>query len=43
VPTTSSATYVTPISISVTETLKAIAEAPGFARSAVRSAAYTID
>jgi hypothetical protein len=42
VPTTSSSVYSGAISISVSETLKAIAEAPGFTRSAVRSAAYTI-
>jgi hypothetical protein len=42
VPTTSSSVYSGAIPISVSETLKAIAEAPGFTRSAVRSAAYTI-
>jgi hypothetical protein len=42
-PTTSSATYSgTAIGITSTETLKADAIAPGFTRSAVRSASYTI-
>lgn len=44
VPTTSSTVYAgAAIPISVSETLKAIAEAPGYARSALRSAAYTIN
>ena len=42
VPTTSSSVYSGAISVSVSETLKAIAEAPVFSRSAVRSATYTI-
>lgn len=42
VPTTSSPVYSGAISVSVSETLKTIAEAPGFSRSAVRSAPYTI-
>jgi hypothetical protein len=42
VPTTSSSVYSGGITISVSETLRAIAAAPNFAPSAVRSAAYII-
>jgi hypothetical protein len=42
VPTTSSSVYSGAITISVSETLRAIAAAPNFAPSAVRSAAYII-
>jgi hypothetical protein len=42
VPTTASTPYTGAVSIKASETLKAIAEAPNFSRSAVRSAAYTI-
>ena len=41
-PSNSSAVYAGPINVGVTETLKADAIAPGFTRSAVRSASYTI-
>jgi hypothetical protein len=42
VPTTSSSVYTGPISVGVTETLKADATATGYLRSAVASAKYTI-
>ena len=42
VPTAASTPYTGAVSIGVSETLKAIAEAPNFSHSAVRSAAYTI-
>ena len=42
VPTTSSPVYTGPISVGVTETLKADATATGYLRSAVASAKYTI-
>jgi hypothetical protein len=41
-PTTNSAVYSTPISVSTSETVKAIATASGYAQSAVGSAAYSI-
>jgi len=41
-PTTSSTRYSAPFKVSATQTVKAIAVAPGFAPSAVVSAAYTI-
>jgi len=42
-PTVSSSVYSGPVAVSATETLKAIAVAPGFSTSAVGSAAYTIN
>ena len=42
VPTTSSPVYTGPISVGVTETLKADATATGYLRSGVASAKYTI-
>ena len=42
-PTTSSTPYTAAITVSSTETVKAIAVAPGYAQSAVASAAYTIN
>ena len=41
-PSTSSTVYSGPINVGATETLQAIAAAPGFTSSAVASAAYTI-
>jgi hypothetical protein len=41
-PTTSSSVYSTPLTVSSTSTLKAIATASGYSQSAVGSAAYTI-
>jgi hypothetical protein len=41
-PTTSSPLYTTPISVSTTETVKAIATATGYQQSAVGGASYTI-
>jgi hypothetical protein len=41
-PTTSSTLYSAPITVSVTQTLKALATATGFTNSTVGSAAYTI-
>lgn len=42
-PTTGSTVYTTPVSVSASGTLKAIATAGGFTQSAVGSAAYTIN
>ena len=42
-PTTSSTQYTGPITVSSTETLKAIAAAPGEANSGIASATYTIN
>jgi LysM repeat protein len=39
-PSASSTRYATPIKVTATETLKAIAAAPGYTNSAVASAAY---
>ena len=41
-PTTNSSTYSTPVSVSATETLEAIAVATGYGNSAVGSAVYTL-
>lgn len=42
-PTTSSAVYTAPISVAISQTVKAIATASGFTQSAVGSAAYVIN
>ena len=42
-PTTSSAIYSGPITVSSTETVEAIAIAPGYSQSAAASASYTVD
>jgi len=42
-PTTSSTVFTAPVTVSATTTLKAIATAPGFTRSAVAAALYTIN
>jgi hypothetical protein len=42
-PTTSSTLYTAPITVSTTETVKAISAIPGWTASAVGSAAYTIE
>src|SRR5207302_7615934 len=41
-PTTASTPYSGPITVTTTQTIKAIAEAPGYATSALASATYTI-
>src|SRR5206468_7950053 len=41
-PTTSSTPYADPISVTSTQTIKAIATAPGYATSAMASAAYVV-
>jgi len=42
-PTTGSNVYSSPVSVSATETVKAIATAPGYTKSAVATATYTIN
>lgn len=41
-PTTSSSVYTSPLTVSSTQTIKAIAAAPGYSNSAIGSATYTI-
>lgn len=41
-PTTASARYTTPLAVTATETIRAIAIAPGFPQSAIASATYTM-